>query len=156
MAEKLPIDITSGVTLIPKSTGICTVSVSAVDCKNDLSWDRYVRLRASAEAVLKTDSETILDAGGYDGALGFFLPNKSIDLIDPATTGGSVLEILADDDSYDAVVAVDVLEHIEPDKRALAISEFARVAKKHVILNYPCLESMEAQKLVYKLTGNGD
>src|SRR5581483_4242605 len=96
----------------------------------------------------------ILDAGGYDGALGLFLPSLQIDLIDPATTGGSVLNIPAADQCYDAVVAVDVLEHIEPSDRARALAEFARVSKQHVILNYPCRGSKPAQELALKLTNN--
>jgi hypothetical protein len=113
-----------------------------------------VRLDAAAKAVLQTNVKFILDAGGYDGALGFFLPDMSIDLIDSATTGGSVLQIPAEDRSYEAVVAIDVLEHIEPRNRAQAISELARVAKSHVILNYPCHQSKEAQELVLRLTNN--
>ncbi len=96
MIEKIPIKESSGVTLIPKTRGISTVHVTDAEGKNALSWDRYVRLKASATAVIQTGCKTLLDAGGYDGALGFFLPDLSIDLIDPATTGGSVLAIPSD------------------------------------------------------------
>lgn len=122
--------------------------------KHDLSWDRFVRLNAAAHAALETGAKTILDAGGYDGALAFFLEGISIDLIDPATTGGSVLHIPAEAGSYDAVVAVDVLEHIEPQSRSRALAEFARVARDYIVLNYPCSESKDAQKLVLELTNN--
>jgi hypothetical protein len=150
----IPMNIAQGVELVPKSQGIATVKVNDPNKKNGLSWDRFVRLKAAAAAVLKTDAKTILDAGGFDGALGLFLPRLAIDLIDPATTDGSVLQIPAPDRSYDAVVAVDVLEHIEPKDRAKALSEFARVARHHVILNYPCQDSKEAQELALKLTHN--
>ena len=154
MKMKQPIEQMQGLELSPKSKGIARVCVTNDFSKINLSWDRYVRLEASAKAVLLTKANSILDAGGYDGALGFFLPNVLIDLIDPVTTGGSVLQIPAEDRSYDAVVAVDVLEHIEPEDRALAISEFARVARTHIILNYPCQDSKEAQELMLKLTNN--
>ncbi len=134
--------------------GISTVKVMNSKLKKELSWDRFVRLKAAAEAVTAMGGKTVLDAGGYDGALGFFLPDLAIDLIDPVTTGGSVLSISADDDYYDLVVAVDVLEHITPDDRPKALSEFARVARRHVILNYPCQESKQAQALALKLTDN--
>ena len=49
---------------------------------------------------------------------------------------------------------MDVLEHINPADRPRALAEFARVAHSHIILNYPCAESKEAQVLAFKLTGN--
>lgn len=154
MSTEIPIKIVDGIELIPKTTGICNVAVRNSAAKKDLSWDRFVRLNATAKAVMESGAKTILDAGGFDGAIGFFLSDISIDLIDPATTGGSVLEIPAEDRSYDAVVAVDVLEHINPKDRAKALSEFARAAKTHIILNYPCQDSKDAQELVFKLTNN--
>lgn len=154
MSTEIPIRIIEGIELTAKQAGIATVKVTDVDGWKDLSWDRLVRLKAAAAAAVKADAKNILDAGGYDGAIGFFLPNRQIDVIDPATTGGSVLAIPSEARSYDAVVAVDVLEHIEPTDRAKALSEFARVAGKHVILNYPSRESKEAQELALKLTNN--
>ncbi len=178
MNTSIPIKIVDGVQLIPKTTGICRVVVSDSNAKMDLSWDRFVRLNTAAKAVIASGAKTILDAGGFDGALGFFLTKPEtnpvaeresgvereigverelgveIDLIDPATTGGSVLEIPAADGSYDAVVAVDVLEHIDPKDRVKALAEFARVAREYVILNYPCQVSKDAQALVLKLTNN--
>ncbi len=172
MNTEIPIKFVDGVELIPKTAGICKVVVSDYAAKMDLSWDRFVRLNAAAKALVASEAKTILDAGGFDGALGFFLSavepdldakthfdepkdlGVQIDVIDPATTGGSVLEIPAADGCYDAVVAVDVLEHIDPKDRAKALAEFARVARKHVILNYPCQDSRDAQELVLKLTNN--
>lgn len=154
MNTDIPIKIVDGVELIPKSTGLCTVAVSDSSAKQDLSWDRFVRLNAAAKALKAAGAKTILDAGGYDGALGFFLSGVTIDLIDPATTGGSILEIPVVDEAYEAVVAVDVLEHIAPKDRKKAIAELARVAKTYIILNYPCRDSKEAQELVLKLTNN--
>ncbi|MCC7528008.1 MAG: class I SAM-dependent methyltransferase [Candidatus Melainabacteria bacterium] len=172
MNTSIPIKIVDGVQLIANTKGICKVVVSNHDAKTDLSWDRFVRLNAAAKAVIASGAKTILDAGGFDGALGLFLTDLEtnpgaerelgvdrelgveIDLIDPATTGGSVLEIPAADGSYDAVAAIDVLEHIDPKNRVKALAEFARVAREYVILNYPCQDSKDAQALVLKLTNN--
>ncbi|QQR55690.1 MAG: class I SAM-dependent methyltransferase [Candidatus Melainabacteria bacterium] len=135
----------------------CLIAAARVvdeTAKFKLSWDRFVRLKAAAESVKETAAVHLLDAGGYDGALALFLPNFKIDVIDPATTGGSVLAIPCDEASYDAVLAIDVLEHIEPEKRSQALTEFARVAKTHIILNYPCSNSKSAQELMLKLTNN--
>lgn len=150
----IPIKIVEGVELFSKGAGIAAVCVTNNDAWKDLSWDRFVRLKAAATAVKQSGAKIILDAGGYDGAIGFFLPGVDIDVVDPATTGGSLLNIEADASSYDAVVAVDVLEHIDPLDRTRALSELARVARKYVILNYPCQDSKQAQELALKLTGN--
>jgi hypothetical protein len=103
---------------------------------------------------LVTSETTILDVGGYDGALGFFLLDHKLDLIDPATTGASLLHQPVADQSYEAAVAVDVLEHIVPAERAAALEELARAARRYVVLNYPCSETKAAQELMLKLTNN--
>jgi hypothetical protein len=96
-----------------------------------------------------------LDAGGFDGALAFFFDRTlSIELLDPLTTGGSVLAIPAPERHYDAVVAVDVLEHIEPEKRSRALDELTRVAQKVLVLNYPNAASRAAQEVALRLTNN--
>jgi hypothetical protein len=150
----VPIKITLGVELTEKGAGISAVNVTQSSASKDLSWDRFVRLKAAAAAVEQSGARNVLDVGGYDGALGFFLPGVELDVIDPATTGGSILQIAVADGSYDAVVGVDVLEHIEPSDRAKALSEFARIARSHVIMNYPCKASKAAQELALKLTNN--
>jgi hypothetical protein len=151
----VPIKTIDGVELeLPDGKQIARARITDGTAKVNLSWDRFVRLKAAADAVNALSLACLLDAGGYDGALALFLSDHHVDVIDPATTGGSVLEIPAGNASYDAVVAVDVLEHIEPKDRSKALSEFARVARKHVILNYPCPESKEAQELALKLTNN--
>lgn len=64
------------------------------------------------------------------------------------------MQIAAENESYDAVIAIDVLEHIEPVQRKHVISELSRVASKYLVLNYPSSESKEAQKLALRLTNN--
>ena len=150
----VPIKAINGIELeLADGEKIATARIIDENARLNLSWDRFVRLKAAADSIGNI-SGRILDAGGYDGALALFLPGHSVDVIDPATTGGSVLEIPAPDESYEAVVAVDVLEHLDPKDRAIALSEFARVAKKGIILNYPCRDSKEAQELALKLTNN--
>lgn len=146
---------TPGIELKPTDIdGIHRVIVKDPSARKELTWDRYVRLKATADATQSIACHTILDAGGFDGALGLFLPQYKIDLIDPVTTGGSVLQIPASENCYDVVAAVDVLEHIEPAKRAQALKEFARVAKSCIILNYPCQDSKSAQEIVLQLINN--
>lgn len=153
----VPIKIIEGVELLETANaGIRRVKVSKPESKDDLPWDRFVRLKATADAVkelVQSDSE-LLDVGGYDGALALFLPEYKFDLIDPATTGASFLHEPAPDRSYDLVAAVDILEHIVPADRSETLKELARIARKYVVLNYPCIESKQAQTLMLELTNN--
>lgn len=153
----VPIKAIAGVELVPtEREGIAKVVISDTGVIKDLSWDRYVRLKAAADAIrqLVGADAPVLDAGGFDGALGLFLSNYTIDLLDPATTGASLLKEPADDQSYDLVASVDVLEHIAPDEREQALHELCRIARKFIVINYPHSATKQAQELVFKATGN--
>jgi len=155
MSKQVPIKIIDGVELLETaSAGIRQVKVLKPESKNELPWDRFVRLKATAEAVreLVPSDSKVLDIGGYDGALALFLPEYTFDLIDPATTGASILHEPAPDKSYDLVTGVDILEHIVPADRQETLKELARIARKFVVLNYPCTDSKSAQELMLKLT----
>ena len=60
----------------------------------------------------------------------------------------------AEDCSYELAAAIDILEHIVPPERLRALKELARIARRYVVLNYPCRRSTEAQELVLKATNN--
>lgn len=50
-----------------------------------------------------------------------------------------------DDESFDYVVSVDMLEHVPPDGRLEVIQEMLRVARRKVFLAVPCGSSSEQQ-----------
>lgn len=158
MQNNLPLVHAEGISLARTDCdGIFHVRVIDKEVKNRLPWDRFVRLQAAADkikAVLPTAC-SVLDVGGYEGALAFFLESGySVDVLDPETTGGTANCINAADLSYEVVTAVDVLEHIIPEQRKTALCECARVASKLLVLNYPCRESAPAQKLMLEFTNN--
>lgn len=153
----IPIKLTGGVELVSTTTpGVCNARVFDATTKTSLPWDRYVRLKAASDTLnrLAGPNSKVIDVGGYDGALALFLPTHHIDVIDPATTGACSLKVSLPDLSYEVVTAIDVLEHIEPTARTAFLQELARMAKSHVILNYPSAESKAAQELVLKATNN--
>ena len=159
MAKNVPITAIAGIELVDtRLPGVSKVVIAAGEseaAKGALSWDRYVRLSAAASAISEFGGNgRVLDVGGFDGALALFLPGREIDLIDPATTGASLLNAPPADGSYEVVVAVDVLEHIEPTERTSALEEMARMARNCVVLNYPHQGTRRAQELVYRLTGH--
>lgn len=134
--------------------GIAHAVVHDEQKRFDLTWDRFSRLYRTAEAVKERIAEgtSILDVGGFDGALALFLPQYSLDIIDPVSTGGSGLNI--DVDAYEVVVSIDALEHVAPDQRRKFMTELMRVTGKWCFINYPARRTAEAQKLVYSLTDN--
>jgi hypothetical protein len=143
--------------------GIVQVEVTQLSAVTTLTWDRYMRLSRSAEKVLEYVSMfdvpsrrmRILDVGGFDGALAFFLHDACVvHLLDPLTTGGTGTAITAADASYDIVVSVDAIEHVVPDRRQAFLNELIRVARVAIVLNFPCASTAPAQELVHRLTGN--
>ncbi len=157
MSKSIPIESNPHVELLPGGrAGVRRVKVLNPAGKRKLTWDRFVRLNAAAEAIreLVPPQSAILDVGGFDGALALFLNDLNIDLIDPATTGSCILSSGLPEKSYLLCAAIDILEHIEPESRHKALSSLTQVSQQFVILNYPCSETRAAQELVFKITGN--
>lgn len=51
---------------------------------------------------------------------------------------GDAANLKFDDNSFDVVVGMDVLEHLPKKKRERAIAEMLRIARKKVIIGVPC------------------
>lgn len=51
---------------------------------------------------------------------------------------GSVLDLPFADQSYETVVALDLLEHLQPSDRPRALAELARVAARTLVVGCPC------------------
>lgn len=155
--SKVPIKKIDGIELIPTNqTGIVRVELTNPKQKNSLSWDRFVRLKKTAFYIQKhlKPGSRILDIGGYDGALAFFIEDYIHELIDPETTGLDLLELKEDGLSYDLVAAIDVLEHVPPEDRNNWLKHLLKLASKQIIINYPHRETIEAQKIIFNATGN--
>ena len=102
----------------------------------------------------KLDKSKILEVGS--GSLGITpylkraIDGLDVDFTGPQTTlvnkiKGTADKILSRKNSYDVVIAVDVLEHLQKEFREKAITEFIRVAKKLAIIVVPVGELSEKQ-----------
>ena len=103
---------------------------------------------------LKLDESKILEVGS--GSLGItpYLKRK-IDGLDINFSGpstglvnkikGSVESLPFARNSYDVVIAVDVLEHLEKEIREKAVFEMLRVAKKLIVIVVPVGEASQRQ-----------
>ena len=88
------------------------------------------------------DIKQILDVGGWKGKIKYFIekPNPEVTV---ANLSGNV-DILYDgnilplsDNSFEAVVTLDVLEHVHPDNRLQFITEVLRVSRHFLFLSVP-------------------
>jgi hypothetical protein len=146
-----------------QSTAVKSIkTVRALDPEKKLAiaWDRFVRLRVTADIVRARLPEParcrILDLNGWDGALVLFLPEYNIDIFMDATAYGAGVKLPVLSHGYDLVASVGDIEHIGQDARASFIAEICRVAKSHCLVGFPNPESIKAQELVYELTGDAD
>lgn len=155
MTNKINLTPNVGIELQPTGvSGIARAIVKDSEKRFDLTWDRFCRIDRTAKSVreIADPSKSIVDVGGFDGALALFLPEFTIDVIDPETTGGTGLDIT--ENSYDIVVSIDALEHIEPALRNTFLNSTIRAARNQCFINFPSQRSAAAQSLVYELTKN--
>jgi ubiquinone/menaquinone biosynthesis C-methylase UbiE len=117
-----------------------------------LPFDVFERHKTVAKAV-KTN-ETILDVGGGVDALSKFIKNKV------TVTNLKSGDILADgralpmeDNSFDVVTSIDVVEHLPKKDRKKFIEELLRVARIKVIVSTPLgtKQHLEAEKKLLSL-----
>lgn len=153
MINDVKLAFNSGVELLDSQNGVSRAVVLDLEKKFELSWDRFIRLSHTAEAIKRylPSGATILDVGGFDGALALFLPDFVVDVIDPITTGGNGFDLPT---TYENVVAIDALEHIEPSRRDEFLAQLCRAGDKLCFINFPAQHSESAQELVFELTNN--
>ena len=68
---------------------------------------------------------------------------RALEYVKTQKKTGDVLDIPLDNNSFDCVSCLQVLEHIPDNTYAKAISELARVSKKYVLISVPYNEKVE-------------
>lgn len=114
------------------------------DFNKYLKKGRWNSIWNQIDEVLKTNPKKVLEIGPGPGIFKSVLLSEGIEVktvdIDPELNPdfvASATDLPFDSNSYDCVVAFQMLEHI-PYKDALkAFNEFTRVAKKNVIISLP-------------------
>ncbi len=99
------------------------------------------------ESSENTNSLNILDVGGYEGKLGWFLPQHTrltvLDLKPTPAEGktnyvqGNATQMPFDEGEFDLVISSDMIEHLPEAEREQVFREMLRVSKRHVILAAP-------------------
>ncbi len=90
------------------------------------------------------DATTFLDIGGSDGVFKIMLEYWGYTVamidIDPKTNDAikaNAIHLPFKDNSFDAVVALEIIEHLNDVELPLATAEMKRVAKKYVVVSVP-------------------
>lgn len=103
-------------------------------------YERHTVVSQLLQAKPSSDeTKIVLDVGGRIGLLNRFMPYKTIS-INPDGTGhivGDGTRLPFVDDSFDAVVNIDTLEHLPGHLRLPFIQECLRVSKQSVIIAAP-------------------
>ena len=104
------------------------------------SRDEIGKFRAMVQAFPEIWVSSILDVGSRSRKLQGALPNREVhycglDLHPPADVIGDVAHLPFDDESFDTVVALDVLEHTDDIYKAF--HELCRVALKYLLICLP-------------------
>lgn len=111
------------------------------------TWERHYFV-----AEFAAEAETVLDVGGIAEQLGSFMPGAAVTALNVGDERADVhfdgLRIPYPDDAFDAVVSLDVLEHVERENRGLHLAELARVARRRLVLCCPLgtPEHVEAER----------
>lgn len=113
----------------------------------DIPFDHFQRYAAATHLLtaLEMDAPRVLEVGANrQRLLGQFLPEASFLYTDLRAEGDEQDFVVADatqlpfaDRSFDAVVSLDVLEHIPAELRGRAVAEMARVADRMVVIGCP-------------------
>ena len=101
--------------------------------------DTYERHWVVSRHLRRREVRSVLDVGG-EGLLQRFLRGANCTTVNVEDTGDVQYDGLTlpfQSSSFDAVVSIDVLEHIPKEQRADFVSELLRVADREVVLAAP-------------------
>jgi len=125
--------------------GTKQVDATHYDFARYVKMDRWSSYHYQITETLALSPKDLLEVGGGDGVLRSYIKAhtniayRSLDVAEdlhPDILGG-VEAIPLPDASVDCVVAFEVLEHLPFDRFSCALSEIARVTKKHAIISLP-------------------
>lgn len=112
--------------------------------KNYDDLDRFISYFYQIESIIETRPKNILEIGVGNKTVSNYLKNLGMDVttldhdkqLEPDEVG-DIRNLFFEDDSFDTVIAFEVLEHIPFSDVDNALSELRRISKKNVIISIP-------------------
>tara|TARA_Y100000310_G_scaffold339954_1_gene434243 strand:- start:1586 stop:4060 length:2475 start_codon:yes stop_codon:yes gene_type:complete len=114
-------------------------------------FSKYSSLCSMVNKLRKKRKHTILEVGANDPTLTKFLPNDTITFLNKENfdldnfVHSTTKYFPFSDATFDFVVSLDTLEHMNPDERLDFLKELIRSSKYYVVLGFPFLTN-KAQK----------
>jgi SAM-dependent methyltransferase len=116
--------------------------------------DQLVRFEPIVRLICQVGGKTVLDVGsGSSGIVGLIPPGWVVTAVDSSfddygtargPARGNAQRLVADardlpfeDESFDVVIAIDLLEHLAPQDRHVAVDQIMRVARRRVVVACP-------------------
>lgn len=121
-----------------------TVQADQYSSKKYNSFERFASYYAQIQEAIEIGPKTVLEVGVGSGVVANFLKRAGIEVItcdiDKSTRPdvvADVRELPFEDNSFDAVLAYEILEHIPFENFEKAFLELRRVSRKKVIISLP-------------------
>lgn len=114
--------------------------------------NRAIRYTPIITFIKKNKIKNILEVGSGSSGLGEFLEDKFVgcDIHFARNINKNLIPVISsalnlpfEDNSFELVVALDLLEHIEERNREKVIKELIRVSQNYIIISCPCGEKAE-------------
>jgi hypothetical protein len=152
----------AGIEVTVRDVNVRAAKMSSEELIRALPFDLYQRYQGVAELISVVAPGSLLDVGGYIGDADGHLAVSADFLSDPSdnrlvrstdfrqcdhpdhlASEGTALPF--PDSAFEAVVSLDVLEHIPPENRERFLAELERVARNWVVVAAP-FHSAEAER----------
>lgn len=133
-----------------------SASESTLLMSSPIIFDQYSRYKACSDLLRQTgfsSGNSILDIGsGPECLFGQFMPEATMNYVDPLIPVGSgqgritgnVFSKELEEQTFDCVSAVDVLEHVPPEYRHGFLERMSSLGKNTLILGFPTSDSSVA------------
>ncbi|HUT23405.1 MAG TPA: class I SAM-dependent methyltransferase, partial [Sumerlaeia bacterium] len=116
-----------------------------------------IQVRKDILSVLPRDVRSVLDVGCGDGIITNSLPEDLLAVgVDISRTAlryverpcflASIADLPFGEETFDLVMANDVLEHLPRGTFSKGLLELARVSKKYILITAPFMENLRAQR----------
>ena len=139
--------------------------------EQSIFWNQdYLQNPAERERIQETisaipsDTHSILDVGCGNGAFvnalvstfpdkfdritGLDISEEALKYVKSEKIHGAIIDLPFENESFDAVTCLEVLEHLPQEDFRKGILELQRVSRKHIIITVPNAQNLESSSVI--------